>query len=348
MVMPLIEKVGSRILAVLPPVALRPFSPTIKDPRTGNILDPDVAIALAVLRLGVDFSDLPVPQARKVIDSDAKSGAFTHIKVGSVEPGIIAGVPVRIYRPAKTGPKTPTMIYAHGGGWVLGSLDSHDSTCRYFCANAGVIVISVDYRLAPEHKATAGLEDVVAVVKKALKGKIAGVDPSRVVVAGDSAGGNLAAATCIELVKENHPLPAYQMLFAPVTDLARAQRPPEPGSSYEAFDSGFYLSRKQMQWYTNHTIDENVSASDPRLSVLFADPDQLSQLPPTYIALAGFDVLFDEGLEYAELLTELGIDVTLKIHPKVVHPFVNAIDVWRSSREAMETATQELIRVIKP
>jgi acetyl esterase/lipase len=197
------------------------FRPSLVD---GDRLAGDVAVSLLSLKVvgGPDIADQGPVDARRNVDRQgylAGSGGAASLPVAAVEHRVIAGVRVRIYTPegAGDGP-APVLIYLHGGGWVTGSLDSHDSTCRYFCNRAAVRVISVDYRMAPEFPFPAPLEDVTAVVTAALDGDIPEVDPDHVIVAGDSAGGHLTTAASLWLKQQGRRQPALQMLFAPVVD----------------------------------------------------------------------------------------------------------------------------------
>ena len=157
------------------------------------------------------------------------------------------------------------MVYLHGGGWVVGDLDTHDQPCRFLANEARVRVLSVDYRLAPEHPFPAGLEDSVAAVRHAIKeAERFDADPARVAVGGDSAGGNLAAAAARLLALEDGPVPAFQLLIYPVTDLTRKR------ASYEMFADGFFLTERQMDWYRDHYLADEQAAADPRVSPVLA------------------------------------------------------------------------------
>ncbi|MGP9723812.1 alpha/beta hydrolase [Corynebacterium sp. AOP40-9SA-29] len=312
----------------------------------GDVLDPDVTATLLALRVvsGLDIVDVPPVHSRRIVEREAFIAGGSP-SVAEVREEQIAGVPVRVYlhRPADTSPR-PTLVYLHGGGWVTGSLDSHDAACRSLCADGGVTVVAVDYRLAPEHPFPAALEDTTAVVAALQDGaRVAdtSVDAGRLVVAGDSAGGNLAASCCLWLRAQGRAQPALQQLFVPVTDLSQRS------ASYAEFgEEGLYLTAAQMEWYEHHylgrsgDLTEAVDPRDPRVSPML-EPD-LSGLAPAYVAVAGFDPLRDEGEAYAGRLEDAGVQVTLRRHRGLVHPFVNSVAVWSGARAAMAEATAHL------
>ncbi|MEY8567113.1 alpha/beta hydrolase [Corynebacteriaceae bacterium 7-707] len=317
--------------------------------RDGDVLDPDVWATLASLKLvsSLDIVDVPAVHSRRIVEREATL-ASGRVPVAAVTDGSIAGVPVRVYldrpsEPADPRPR-PTLVYLHGGGWVTGSLDSHDAACRSLCTGGGVTVVAVDYRLAPEHPFPAALEDATAVVAALQDGASAAgtaVDTGRLVVAGDSAGGNLAASCCLWLRENGRGQPALQQLFVPVTDLSSRTE------SYREFgDEGLYLTAEQMDWYEHHYLGRSrdlILAEDPGnplISPLLAA--DLTGLAPAYVAVAGFDPLRDEGEAYAERLREAGVPVTLRRHRGLVHPFVNSVALWAGARRAMVDATTHL------
>lgn len=255
-------------------------------------------------------------------------------RIRSMEiPGPAGMVGARLYVPQMVVTEPlPLFVYFHGGGWVIGDLDTHDDPCRFLAAYSGAVVLAVDYRLAPEHPFPAAVEDAEAAYAWAVtNAERLGVDPSRIAVGGDSAGGNLAAAVCLMARDKAIPLPAIQLLIYPITDAA-GEAP-----SRRTFGAGFLLTSNDMDWFERHYLPKGSDRADPRVSVLRA-PD-LSGLPPAYIATAGFDPLRDEGEAYAERLREAGVGVDLRRHPGLVHTFANLTAVCQSARTAMlETA----------
>ncbi|MGE5409268.1 MAG: alpha/beta hydrolase [Syntrophothermus sp.] len=226
------------------------------------------------------------------------------------------------------GTRPPLLVYYHGGGWVIGDLDTHDSTCRFLAAAAGIAVLSVDYRLAPEHPFPAAIEDAWSAFAWATENAAAlGADPARVAVGGDSAGGNMAAVVSRRARDQGGPIPAMQLLIYPVADSAEDPR------SRLLFAHGFMLTKADMDHFERYYIGPGTDLDDPDISILKA-PD-LSGLAPAYVATAGFDPLRDEGEAYAIRMQEAGVRVALRRYPGLIHGFANQTDVSRSSRAAM-------------
>jgi len=244
-------------------------------------------------------------------------------------PGPGGDLAARLYVPVPDGPEPPPLlVYFHGGGWVIGDLETHDSPCRFLAANAGVQVLAVDYRLAPEHPFPAAAEDAFAAFSWASDNAARfGTEPDRIAVGGDSAGGNLAAVAALAARDEGGPVPAMQMLIYPVTETGREL------PSRRTFAEGFILTRRDMAYYEDRYLPSGTDRNDPRASVLQAD--DLAGLPPAYVATAGFDPLRDEGDAYAERLREAGVPVTLHRHPGLVHTFINLTAICPSARAAM-------------
>jgi acetyl esterase len=187
-------------------------------------------------------------------------------------------------------PRSPALVYLHGGGWVVGDLDSHDAPCRMLARSAGVRVVAVGYRLAPEHRFPAAADDALAALRDvhARAGEL-GIDPERIAIGGDSAGGNIATVAACRAAGDGGPAPAFQLLIYPVTDNSRQDR-----ASYELFGEGFFLTRGHMAWYRAHYFgaDEATLAKGPDASPLLAD--DLAGVAPAHIVTAGFDPLRDE------------------------------------------------------
>jgi acetyl esterase len=236
---------------------------------------------------------------------------------------------VRLYRPAGTVARLlPTILYFHGGGWVIGSLEGYDLVCRYFCARSGCALIAVDYRLAPEHKFPAAIEDAVAAFRwLAAEATTLGIDPARIVLAGDSAGANLAAVAARLLREEPRP-PCLQWLIYPATDLACSS------PSYTSCGEGFLLTRTDMEWARGHYLNNPAEIDDPRASPLKA-PD-LAGLPPALIYTAGFDPLRDEGQAYAERLSAAGVKTIHREFDSLIHGFAGMRGALQAAARAMD------------
>ncbi len=220
------------------------------------------------------------------------------------------------------------LVYYHGGGWVIGDLETHDGPCRFIAANSGAQVLAVDYRLAPENPFPAAAEDAFAAYAwaSAEAGRFE-VKPFRIAVGGDSAGANLGAAVCLQTRKAGGVPPAMQLLIYPVTETAQEL------PSRRTFGDGFLLTRPDMGYFEDHYLPEGIDRSDSRVSVLRAD--DLSELPPAYVAVAGFDPLRDEGVAYAERLRAANVRVALNLHSGLVHTFANLTAICPSARQAM-------------
>ena len=249
-------------------------------------------------------------------------------------------VSLRIYRPTRSpNERMPCLVFYHGGGWVLGSLDGVDGLCRTLCQEAQLVVISVDYRLAPEHQFPTGVEDCwAATCWVAENAESLGIDPLKLVVGGDSAGGNLAASVALRARDQAFPQLAGQVLIYPVTDLTQSQ------PSYESFAEGYLLTRDSMTWFIQQYLPKAMDLKTPEASVLFAE--SLVGLPPTLLLVAGFDPLRDEGLAYAKRLQEAGVAVIEKNWEGMVHGFINQRDLLPQAREASKWIAQELRRLL--
>ncbi len=287
----------------------------------GNTLDTTLqlmlfgqtAVGLNAL-VAVDDVDRARTHLRIVADSfkqDLPVAAVTNLSI----PGPAGDIPARHYRPTESG--APLLVFYHGGGQVIGDLDTHDDLCRHICREGGLHVLSVDYRLAPEHKAPAGAEDAYAAFTWALDhaGEL-GADPERVAVGGDSAGGNLAALVSLRARDEGARLPTLQLLIYPVTNYAGETR------SRGLFGKGFFLNKHDLEFCRDKFLTgATVDAADPRVSPLLAE--NLAGLPPALLVTAGFDPLRDEGRQYAEAMREAGVQVDYREFGSLIHAFVN-------------------------
>lgn len=215
-------------------------------------------------------------------------------------PGPGGEIPLRIYTPEGTG-HFPLLIYLHGGGWVFGSLDQSDNVCRYFSNKVGCLVISVDYRLAPKHKFPAAVEDAYCATQWAAENaKLIKGDPARIAIGGASAGGNLAAAVCLMARDRGGPSLVFQLLAYPPTNIATLET-----ASYRDFAKGHGLAKSHVKWFRKQYLKNKEDARNPYASPLLAK--DFTNLPPTLVITAEFDVLRDEGEAYAERLKREGI-----------------------------------------
>jgi acetyl esterase len=280
------------------------------------------------------------PQARE--DRRAEARIVAHrppIPMDRVEPLELPGpggpIHARLYAPSPPEEPAPLLVYFHGGGWVIGDLDTHDDPCRFLAANSGAQILAVEYRLAPEHPFPAAAEDAFAAwAWAATHADQLGGDRRRIGVGGDSAGANIAAAACLTARERGASMPAMQLLIYPVIETAGT------AASRRTFATGFLLTRGDMDWFEERYLPPGVDREDPRVALLNAT--DLSGLPPAYVAVAGFDPLRDEGEAYAQRLREAGVRVALRRHPGLVHTFANLTAVCPSARQAMLEAAGAL------
>jgi acetyl esterase len=244
--------------------------------------------------------------------------------------GPLGQIPLRLYRPAGVpdAVRLPVYVYFHGGGWVIGDLESHDVLCRQLTAESGACVIAVDYRLAPEHKFPAAADDAWAATRWiTAHATELGVDAGRLAVGGDSAGGNLAAVVALMARDAKGPSIALQVLIYPVTDVGSESK------SYADFADGYMLTRDSMRWFTAHYLGGKKDAQDWRVSPLRAP--SLAGLPPALVITAGFDPLRDEGAAYATRLREAGVTVDYVAFGGMIHGFVGMGRVLDSALRAV-------------
>ncbi|WP_246081533.1 alpha/beta hydrolase [Nocardioides litoris] len=295
----------------------------------GQTLAPETQLMLRLQRVArlPGAETLPIDQGRAAISHQSAIAGRTQ-PIGETRGLQVAGRPARLYVPRGADPVTPLLVFFHGGGFVFGDLDSHDATCRLLAERAGVRVLAIDYRLAPEEPFPAAYDDSLAALRWAVEhaGEV-GADPARLAVGGDSAGGNLAAAVANAAAREGLPL-AFQLLVYPATDsFERRTR------SAELFSEGFYLTQRFMDLATESYLPDPSVREDPRASPLRDDVP--SGLAPAYVATAGFDPLRDEGEAYARKLADAGVAVELKRFPDQIHGFFNVVGVGRRSRAAV-------------
>lgn len=244
----------------------------------------------------------------------------------------------RHYSPVDTGAEgpEPLLVFFHGGGFVVGDLETHDGLCRLMCRDAGVHVLSVDYRLAPEHPAPAAVEDCYAAYRWSLEHAAElGADPARVAVGGDSAGGNLAAVVSRLARDDQVDLPALQLLLYPGTNFAGETR------SKTLFADGYFLTKMDVDWFRDSYLSgSEIDPSDPLVSPLLSD--DLSGLPPAMVLTGGFDPLRDEGNAYAEAMAAAGVAVDHRQFGSLVHAFANFFPLGGASAIAMTETTSAL------
>jgi acetyl esterase len=276
-----------------------------------------------------DLCTLSPIAARAMLDQPPEPGGLDpqldEITDRSI-PGPGGELTIRIYRPVGAGDQSPALLFFHGGGWVLGTLDGYDLVCGAICEATDATVVSVDYRLAPESPFPAAPDDCTAATRwVAENGAEIGVDGTRLAVCGDSAGGNLAGAVVQDCI--DGPIINAQVLMYPATDMTGFDR-----TSYKAFGEGFLLTMASMTWFVDHYAPTQSMREDPRASPLLG---KLAGQPPALVFTAGFDPLHDEGKEYADALASAGVHVEYHCYPGQVHSFFRDAGLMDASRDAV-------------
>ena len=238
---------------------------------------------------------------------------------------------------AQTQKNLPGLVYLHGGGWTIGDLDTHDVLCRSLCLEAEVVVVSVDYRMGPEHKFPAAYEDTLAAFNWTVShAESLGIDPQRLAIGGDSAGGNLSAAACIGL-RDNPEVavqPAYQLLIYPATIMW------QDTPSYHANGKDYMLTKESIAYYTDNYLSRREDAIDWRASPQLAESHK--NLPPAFVMTAGFDPLRDEGLMYADALSKAGVSTQYVCFERQIHGFITMGRVMQEANTAVSLCASVL------
>ncbi len=286
---------------------------------------------------------VPPPDARKMYRDRRAYSQPAPPPVASVRddaaPGMHGAIPLRIYRPRGTTADEvlPVLVFYHGGGWTIGDLDTHDTLCRELCNGARACVVAVDYRMGPEHRFPAAVDDSLAatywVQREAAALKI---DPARIAVGGDSAGGNLAAVVALAARDAGDLRLVFQLLIYPATDMRRG------APSHTSNGQGYLLTSDTMNYFHDHYIDDARHDADWRASPLLAA--SLAGLPPALIVTAGFDPLRDEGMQYAVRLTEAGCRAVQVCFERQIHGFITMGRVLDDANTAVALCAAELAR----
>ena len=306
------------------------------------MLDPQ---AQALMQLMIDKG---VPPVHTLSPEEARASyrsrrTFTQPdapEVFKVEDKVVSAngvnVSVRVYHPhaAQSHQALPGLVYLHGGGWTLGDLDTHDVLCRSLCLQAGIVVVSVDYRMGPEHKFPAAYDDTVAAFNWTVQHANAlGIDASRIAIGGDSAGGNLSAAACLGL-RGQSVQPAFQLLIYPATIMW------QDTPSYHANGKGYMLTKESIAYYTENYLRNREDAKDWRASPQLAESH--AGLPPAFVMTAGFDPLRDEGLMYADALSKAGVSSQYICFERQIHGFITMGRVMQEANTAVSLCASAL------
>jgi acetyl esterase len=297
-------------------------------------LDPKVkALLTAIAAAGEpDITGLSADYARAQVERGYARMNIPVEPVGIVQnltiPAPACHIPVRIYTPEGSGP-FPVIVFFHGGGWVFFGLDAYDSICTRLCNDACSIVVSVDYRRSPENKFPAATDDCLTASRYVYENACEwNGNPDVLFLAGDSAGGNLAAVTAIRILQEGGPPIRGQVLIYPVTDYYIPAKP-----SFSEFAEGYGLTKEAMAWFWEKYLSDSHDAANPYVAPLLAD--SLAGVPPAIVVIAGFDLLRDEGLAYVKKLENSGVPVTLLFYEEMIHGFLSYLGILKQAQKAI-------------
>ncbi|MEI6454683.1 MAG: alpha/beta hydrolase [bacterium] len=309
-------------------------------------IDPQAKALLTAMLAAANppLSEMIVGQARTLIEGAAEQLDPPVQKVGSINDLVIPGpggeLPLRIYTPPGQGP-FPVILFIHGGGWVLYRPKHYDSQCTYLCAGTSSVVISVDYRRSPETKFPGPLDDCLAALNWTHEhGAEIGGDPSKIIICGDSAGGNLAAGLALKNRDDKGPVPLAQVLIYPVV----AWYEP-PTGSFSEFADGYSLTRDALVWFWDQYLVSKDQAFNPY--VIPMNAERLEALPEALIIVAGYDPLRDEAIAYGEKLRNAGVPVTLTNYEGMIHGFLSFPGILDDGKKAIEQICQWLNRKLE-
>jgi acetyl esterase len=342
-----IERIAAMAVLRLPnPVLRRMVGAPVRSPE-GFELDVQGQAQLWLMRAskqpelherGVEGGRVALDRMAPILDVQ---GIVDIVTEDRMIPGAEGPRRARVYTPQRrSGELAPGLVFFHGGGWVVGSIESHDGICRALASRAQAVVVSVDYRLAPEHRFPAGLEDAIAATRWVLENASSiGIDGRAVGVGGDSAGGNLAAEVALAL--RGAPVePVFQLLVYPATDMTMSM------PSHRHFAQGFMLPKDSVLWYRGHYLPDSKQWTDPRASPFFAK--DLSGLPPALVVTAGFDPLRDEGRAYADRMREAGGKVEYVCAEGLMHGFVNTSAAVTEAARTVDLIVHRLRSALVP
>jgi len=287
----------------------------------GRTLDIDTKLLAQNSAKGPQLDTMPPKKARALFQrmtAIAKGELHKNLLVKPITIPVVGGeISARLYTPKSLKEQSALVIYYHGSGNVIGDLDSYEVVAGDFAQQLNVRALSIDYRLAPEHKfPTAAIDAYAAYCWARENAATLNIDCEKIILAGDSAGGYLSAVTSLQAIQNKTPLPKAQVLIYPMTDMS-AQR-----ESYQLFAEGFILTKKLMEYFINHYINEESDKKNPLASPLLAKDEELKQMPATLLTIAGFDPLYDEGLAFYNKLKDLQVDIQLIKHLDLTHGFI--------------------------
>lgn len=318
----------------------------------GNTLDLDNHLLAANNAKGPQLDKMPPPKARSLFRRmslmiNGELNKDIRISSLSIPSQDAANIPARLYTPKALLESAPPessalLIYYHGGGMVIGDLDSYDVLCADFAAQLNIRVLSVDYRLAPEHKFPAGSDDAYSAFRWAQQhADTLNIDARQILLAGDSAGGYLSSVVSLQAIENKIDLPKAQILIYPMCDISVNRE------SLELFAENLVLTKSMMDYFIGHYTRDEADKLNPLCSPLLASDELLKQMPPTLISVAGFDPLHDEGIAYYEKLKKLGVDIQLLEHKDLTHGFITMTGVLKRGNEAKDEIIQASKRFLQ-
>ncbi|MCH7959116.1 MAG: alpha/beta hydrolase [Candidatus Hydrogenedentes bacterium] len=305
----------------------------------GRTLDPMLQLMATQAASGPALESLTVPEARAAMKAGlALTNARPRVMSSTTKriiPTTGRDIPVRVYRPQGTGPATPVVLYFHQGGHVIGDPDICEPFCTLLADVSKCVVMSVDNRLAPEHPFPAPVDDALTCYRWLCEhAPEIGGDPTKLIVAGDSAGGQLAAVICQQMKTAGKQMPIYQILIYPWVQAMGNFK------SYDTFGDSYPLSASMMEWFADHYLNDPFDKNDTRVSPLLEQ--DLSGLPPAHVITAGFDPLSDEGEAYANKLRDAGVPVTFQCYEHLSHAFTALGGAVPKAQRACEEIADEL------
>lgn len=285
------------------------------------------------------LEDMSADDAKAAYEERAQKLCLQDVPIGKCEDLEIEGphgpIPLRVYTPEDVQGTLPVLVFYHGGGWVIGSRNSHDALCRSIANKGSFLIISVDYRMGPEAKFPAAVDDAYTALLWAQEnaGRYNG-DPNRIAVGGDSAGGNLSAVTCLMAKEKSTPLPVFQWLIYPATNMDMVTQ------SHKDFAEGYFLTKPLMEWFQGHYLNGPQDRDDWKASPLKAE--SVSDLPPALVQTAGFDPLKDEGKAFSDRLNKEGSQSSYTDYPGMIHGFINLGGAIDEAEKAVDEGVKHL------
>ncbi|PJZ27897.1 alpha/beta hydrolase [Leptospira kmetyi] len=333
------ERILLRLILTLPENLLRRISGGTVSKR-GRILDAKLQMSLYLARTKPRIESLSPKEARIMFKNSMFLFDLEPEKLHKVEnfsiPASDGRIDLRLYRPFESDEFLPAIVYFHGGGFVIGDIETHDRPLRYLSKQSGAIIVSVDYRLGPEHKFPTAVEDAFVAYQYVIQNsKTLGILPKKIAVAGDSAGGNLAANVCILAKKKKVSSPLFQLLIYPYLDLFRMSE------SRNEFGRGYALTNKLLGYFNLHYLNSPIEGKNVSASPILHK--KASDFPKTYLQLAGFDPLQDEAMEFIDFLKKAKIPVVFNLHESLVHGYFNFAGVIPEAKKALN----EIVSFIK-